>query len=127
MKAFIGLGANLGDRLASLVRATERLTSLGTLMGRSAVYETAPHGGPDQPDYLNAAVSLQTPLRPRDLLGGLLDIEASLGRVRVPGLRDQPRTLDLDVLLLGEHGEQVLHLPDSPALIVPHPRLQERT
>ncbi len=133
--AFIGLGANLGDRLASLRQGAEAIATLGEVLGRSQVYETAPVSmvNPAQPDYLNAALILETPHGPQQLLAHLLRIEATLGRLREPGLRDQPRTLDLDVLLLGDHGDEVLHLPSSvgrerlPGLVVPHPRLHQRS
>src|SRR5690242_18192687 len=117
MDAYIGLGANLGDRLGALVRAAGLLGEVGRVRARSQVYETAPVG-PPQPDYLNAAVLLETDLAPLPLLGRLLGIEAALGRVRDPRERFGPRTLDLDVLLLGPGGQLVV---SEPALTVPHP------
>jgi 2-amino-4-hydroxy-6-hydroxymethyldihydropteridine diphosphokinase len=123
MDAFVGLGSNLGDPLAQLHAATAALGWLGPIRQRSAVYKTAPVGGPPQPDYLNAALWLSVPLEPHELLAELQKIEERAGRVRVPGQRNSPRVLDLDVLLLGEHGERVIVSAD---LMVPHPRLHQR-
>lgn len=122
---YVGLGANLGDRLATLRWAVDRLAALGVLRGASPVYQTAPlPGGPPQPDYLNQAVRLATPLSPRPLLSALLSIEAQAGRVRDQGQRYAPRTLDLDILLCGPRGERCFEHPD---LHIPHPRLHQRT
>lgn len=122
---YIGLGANLGDRQATLRWALASLASLGTLRGASPIYETAPlAGGPPQPDYLNQAARLESPLPPQALLAALLQLEARAGRVRDPGQRYAARTLDLDVLLLGEHGQGTF---ESPELQIPHPRLHQRT
>jgi 2-amino-4-hydroxy-6-hydroxymethyldihydropteridine diphosphokinase len=117
MHAVIGLGGNLGDRLANLRRAVSALRAHGNLVAASSVYETAPVG-PPQPDYLNAAISLETTLTPRALLDALLAIERAMGRVR--DVKWGPRTIDLDVLwILGVTIEE-------DDLIVPHPRLTER-
>lgn len=123
MDAFIGLGSNLGDPLAQLHAAGRALGRLGPIRQRSAVYQTAPVGGPPQPDYLNAALWLSVPLEPHELLAELQRIEQSAGRVRDPGQRNAPRVLDLDVLLLGARGERVIV---SANLVVPHPRLHLR-
>ncbi len=113
----IGLGANLGDRLATLRSALAALGQHGELQAVSAVYETAPVG-PAQPDFLNAAVLLQSTLSPQALLAGLLGIERAHGRERRE--RWGPRTLDLDLLCAGE---LVL---DEPGLSLPHPELPSR-
>ncbi len=120
-RAVIGLGSNLGDRLAELDRATRLLATIegATLVERSPVYETEPVGGPPQGPFLNAAVLLQTSLDARALLDGILGIEAAMGRVR-DGSRDAPRTIDLDLLWM-EGGPVV-----EEGLEVPHPRLGER-
>jgi 2-amino-4-hydroxy-6-hydroxymethyldihydropteridine diphosphokinase len=115
--AFLGLGANLGDRLATLRSAVRDLGELGEVRARSSVWETAAVGPP--PDYYNAAVEFVTRYTPAELLAGLQAIEARHGRVR-SAVRNAPRTLDLDILLWGE---EVLQLPE---LVVPHPRLAER-
>jgi len=122
MDAVIGLGSNLGDRLRYLRVAATELMRSGRVMARSAVYETDPVGGPPQPRYLNAALWLATELVPDALLRVLHGIECHAGRLR-DGVRDQPRTLDLDMLLLGPRGELVMVSGD---LVVPHPRLHQR-
>ena len=119
-RAYVGIGSNLGDRLAHLRAAVHGLGAATgvSVVAVSAVYETAPVGGPPQRDYLNAVVALDTTLSPR----GLLDLAQALERDahRVRGERFGPRTLDVDVLLVGE--ERV----DEHDLEVPHPRLYER-
>jgi 2-amino-4-hydroxy-6-hydroxymethyldihydropteridine diphosphokinase len=119
-RAYIGLGANLGDRRASLERAVALLGEQPDVcvVARSVLRETQPWGRVDQPPFLNGVVSLDTSLAPRALLDVLLAVEQRLGRVR--GERWGPRTIDLDLLLYGS--ESV----DEPGLVVPHPRLHER-
>jgi 2-amino-4-hydroxy-6-hydroxymethyldihydropteridine diphosphokinase len=119
-RAYLGLGSNLGDRAALLQGAVDGLavTDGITVVAISPVYETEPVGGPAQPDYLNAVVGVDTDLTPRQLLEVAQRLEREAGRVR-----DEqwgPRTLDVDVLLVGEE-----HV-DEPDLVVPHPRLYER-
>lgn len=116
--AYVGLGANLGDRLATLREAVHRLGDLGKVTGVSSLYETAPVGYAAQPAFLNAVVELQTALEATSLIQSLLDIEASLGRAR--SFRNAPRTIDLDLLLLGDA------VVATDEAFVPHPRLQER-
>jgi 2-amino-4-hydroxy-6-hydroxymethyldihydropteridine diphosphokinase len=120
-RAFVGLGANLGDRDAALRRAVELLGEHDgvDVVAVSAVRETEPVGVLDQPRFLNAACAVDTTLAPRALLDVLLDVERALGRVR-GAERYGPRTIDLDLLVYG--GEVV----DEPGLVVPHPRLHER-
>lgn len=113
----IALGSNLGDRLAALRGGVLALAALGEVVARSSIWETAAVGPP--PDYLNAAVALDTALPPEALLTELLDIERRLGRRRT-GVPAEPRTLDLDLLL---YEDRVI---DEPTLIVPHPRLAAR-
>jgi len=117
--AYIGLGANLGDRLAAMREAVRRLGDLGVVTGASSLYETAPVGYAAQPSFLNAVAELQTALDAAPLIQALIAIEADLGRTR--SFRNAPRTLDLDLLLLGD---VVVENHDT---IVPHPRLQERS
>jgi 2-amino-4-hydroxy-6-hydroxymethyldihydropteridine diphosphokinase len=121
VRAYVGLGGNLGDRLANLDRAVELLRHEPGLrvVGVSSFRETDPVGYVDQPRFLNGAVALETGLGPRVLLDRLLAIERALGRERT-GPRFGPRTIDLDLLLYG--AETV----DEPGLTVPHPRLAER-
>ncbi|HEY7956565.1 MAG TPA: 2-amino-4-hydroxy-6-hydroxymethyldihydropteridine diphosphokinase [Polyangia bacterium] len=120
---WVGLGANLGDRLATLRRAALALEQLGEPRARSRIFSSAPVGGPPQPPFLNAAVSLDSPLAPTDFLHALWRIEAEEGRDRAREARWGPRLLDLDLLLAGEAGERTIVTPE---LVVPHPRLHER-
>jgi 2-amino-4-hydroxy-6-hydroxymethyldihydropteridine diphosphokinase len=117
-RAFVGLGSNLGDRLEHLERAVGLLAAAGDVVAVSPVYETEPVGGPRQGPYLNVVVELETAATPRDLLERCRALEADAGRVRT--VRFGPRTLDADVLLVGED-----HL-EEPDLVVPHPRMHER-
>ena len=119
VRAYLGLGSNLGDRLANLQRAVDLLDATpGIRVERtSSVYETDPVG-PPQPDYLNAVAELRTTLTARALLEACLAVEQALGRVRDE--RWGPRTLDVDVLTYGD--ERI----DEPGLTVPHPRMHER-
>jgi 2-amino-4-hydroxy-6-hydroxymethyldihydropteridine diphosphokinase len=118
--AYLGLGANLGDRLAILQRAVDLLNAepLLTVEASSRVWETDPVGGPEQPDYLNVVLRIATDLGPRELLATCQRVEEALGRVRE--VRWGPRTIDVDVLLFGD-----VAIAD-PALTVPHPRMLER-
>jgi len=119
--AFIALGSNLGDRRAYLDRALAALrTSPGIAVQLvSSLYETRPVGGPEgQGAYINAAAELTTDHPPETLLQILLEIEASLGRVRKE--RDGPRTIDLDLLLYGNL------VCEQPHLTLPHPRMHQR-
>ncbi len=113
--AYVGLGANLGDR-------ERRIRDAASLIGArrlSTVIETEPWGLPDQPGFLNAAAEVETGLPARAFLDRLLAVERRLGRLRT-GLRWGPRTIDLDLLLFGSE------VVDEPGLTVPHPYLLER-
>lgn len=121
-RSYIGIGANLGDREATLLSAVAALAATPGIdvVALSTLRETAPVGSiADQPAFLNGAVAVDTSLGARELLAELLRIEAEHGRTR-EGPQGGPRTLDLDLLL---HGDQRL---DEPGLTVPHPRLRER-
>lgn len=120
-RAFVGLGANLGDREHALRAAVDALAGEDGIdvVAVSTLRETEPVGVGEQPDFLNGAVALETTLSARELLGRLLAVEQRFGRVRVAG-EHSPRTLDLDLLLYGD--EEI----DEPGLTVPHPRLHER-
>ena len=122
MRAYVGVGANLGDREETILAAIDLLAVQPgvDVVGVSALRETEPWGPVEQPPYLNGAVALETDLDPRDLLDVLLDVERRFGRNRAMEVRWGPRTLDLDLLL---HGDLVL---DEPGLALPHPRLHER-
>ena len=119
--AIVGLGGNLGETAATLSAARRALSGLAqtTLVAASSLYRTAPIGGRQQPDYLNAVCRLQTALTPEGLADGLFAIERRLGRVRT-GVRNEPRAIDVDLL----YYEGVTQ--KDPALSLPHPRLQER-
>jgi 2-amino-4-hydroxy-6-hydroxymethyldihydropteridine diphosphokinase len=120
-RAYVGLGANLGDRERTIRRALELLAAEGIeLVAVSTLRETDPVGFADQPPFLNGAVAVDTELAPRELLERLLEVERELGRVRGEGPRYGPRTIDLDLLLYGDL------VVDEPGLTVPHPRLAER-
>jgi 2-amino-4-hydroxy-6-hydroxymethyldihydropteridine diphosphokinase len=119
-RAVLSVGSNLGDRLGTLqgcVQAIARLPDTDVL-AISPVYETAPVGGPAQPDYLNAVLVIRTGLLPGDLLQAAHHIEAAFGRVRAE--RFGPRTLDIDVI------DYAGRVSGDPALTLPHPRAHER-
>jgi 2-amino-4-hydroxy-6-hydroxymethyldihydropteridine diphosphokinase len=112
------MGANLGDRAATLREAVRRLSELGRIAAVSSLYETEPVGFREQPSFLNAVLALETDRSPAELLHALIAIERDLGRVRT--FRNAPRTLDLDILLIDD---VVLHSKD---LTIPHSRMHER-
>ena len=120
-RAYVGLGANLGDRERTLHAALDALAGEAgiELLAVSTLRETEPVGVGEQPRFLNGAAALETTLTARELLDRLFAVEQRHGRVRVPGGHG-PRTLDLDLLL---YGDEVI---DEPELHVPHPRLHER-
>jgi 2-amino-4-hydroxy-6-hydroxymethyldihydropteridine diphosphokinase len=121
-RAYIGLGANLGDREGTIRSALDLLAAEPGIevAAVSSLRETEPVGYVDQPRFLNGAAALETELPPRELLERLLAVELALGRDRASGPRYGPRTIDLDLLLYGgiRHQEHDLE--------VPHPRLHER-
>ena len=120
VRAFIGIGANIGNRRETLLRAVERIDGAPSLrvVSQSTLHETDPVGVTDQPRFLNGVIEVETDLEPRDLLDRLLEIEQEFGRRR--SRRRGPRTLDLDLLL---YGDRIIEEPD---LQVPHPRMHER-
>jgi 2-amino-4-hydroxy-6-hydroxymethyldihydropteridine diphosphokinase len=118
--AYIALGSNLGDREGTLAAAKDRLERLGRVEACSSLYETEPVGFHDQPAFLNSVLALETKLEPLALLHALLAIERDLGRDRGQGVLNGPRTVDLDLLLMGDTvivGEE---------LTLPHPALVRR-
>ena len=119
VRAFLGLGSNLGDRRALLAEAVASLRAAGDVAAVSHLYETEPVGGPSgQGPYLNLVVELRTTDDPHRLLARCQELEVAAGRVRT--VRFGPRTLDADVLLVGEAAV------DDEDLQVPHPRMWER-
>jgi 2-amino-4-hydroxy-6-hydroxymethyldihydropteridine diphosphokinase len=116
VRAYLGLGSNMGDRRGHLRAA---VAALPDVVAVSPVYETDPVGGPaGQGPYLNLVVALETDRSPRELLDLAQNLEAAAGRVRKE--RFGPRTLDIDILLVGSL------CVDEPDLVVPHPRMWER-
>ena len=116
---YLGLGANLGDRLANLRMALQRLQTLARLEEVSSLYETQPQGVSDQPLFFNAVCRVTTGLEPPALLRFLKNVERELGR-QPSGQPWGPRPIDLDILLYDDH------VVDAPDLKIPHPRLAER-
>jgi 2-amino-4-hydroxy-6-hydroxymethyldihydropteridine diphosphokinase len=117
-RALLGLGANLGDPIATLLEAKQRLGEFGTVTALSSLYRTPPWGVEDQPPFVNAALALETTLDPEALLAALKTLEGDLGRVAT--FRWGPRAIDVDILdYAGERRT-------DPVLTIPHARLYER-
>ena len=120
MHYVIGIGSNLGDASTSVrqaMRDVEDAVGAGDVR-RSSLYRTAPVGGPEQPDFVNAVLTMESDLTPEAVLEVLQGIEQEAGRVR--DVRWGPRTLDLDVVAAGNV------VSEDPALTLPHPRAHER-
>lgn len=118
--AVLSLGSNLGDREKNIKNALDAVSLLpGTrIIKKSGIYVTEPVGFTDQPDFLNMAAVVETSMSPRALLGGLLGIEAALGRIRQ--FKNGPRIIDIDLLVY--EGA----VSNDSELIIPHPRMHER-
>jgi 2-amino-4-hydroxy-6-hydroxymethyldihydropteridine diphosphokinase len=116
----LGLGSNVGDKVANIEAAIAHLTRSGQmrLVRRSRIYRTAPWGKTDQDWFANAVIAVATSLSPHEVLALCQKVETDLGRVRLE--RWGPRTIDVDVLVYRD-----LEI-DDPDLIVPHPRIAER-
>jgi 2-amino-4-hydroxy-6-hydroxymethyldihydropteridine diphosphokinase len=124
VRYWLGLGSNIGERLQTLRSAADALAAHGTIVRRSLVFASSAVGGPPQPPFLNAALILDSDLEPAACLRVCQEVERQHGRLREhETVRWGPRTLDIDILLMGARGEQLLRLPQ---LTVPHPRLHER-
>lgn len=118
---YIGLGSNLGDRIAHLAAARDALAAqAGPLLAQSSLYDTDPWGPVPQDNYLNQVVSVSSDLPPRELLARLHKIERAEGRDRAHEVRYGPRSLDLDILLYADR------VVDEDGLTIPHPRIGER-
>ncbi|HVQ30239.1 MAG TPA: 2-amino-4-hydroxy-6-hydroxymethyldihydropteridine diphosphokinase [Vicinamibacteria bacterium] len=118
-KAFVALGANLGEREAQIERALLLLSEhVKAIPRRSSLYLTEPVGGPPQDWYVNAVAELDTELSPEELLRASLEVERAMGRVRT--VKDGPRTIDIDLLLEGSL------VRDTETLVLPHPRMHLR-
>jgi 2-amino-4-hydroxy-6-hydroxymethyldihydropteridine diphosphokinase len=116
--AYIGIGSNMGDKKAACRRAIELLAKAGRVAAVSSFYCTEPVGYPDQEEFVNAVVKLETPLSPPALLAQCHVIEDELGRSRL--FRWGPRTIDLDILLYGEK------VRNDAELTIPHPLMSAR-
>jgi 2-amino-4-hydroxy-6-hydroxymethyldihydropteridine diphosphokinase len=121
VRAFIGLGGNIGEPAVAFRTAVAELRAIGQVFRVSSLYDSAPRDRPDQPHFLNAAVELETDLEPHDLLAALKRLEIALGR-DPNGSRWGPRVIDLDILAFD--GRCVTDTEHD--LIVPHPRFHER-
>jgi len=117
-RAYVGIGTNLGDRIANIERALEATSALGAIVRQSSIYRTKPWGNPNQPWFANVVILLETKLSPRDLLAALQRVEKNMGRAETE--RWGPRVIDLDLLLYDD-----LEI-DEPDLRVPHAHLHER-
>ncbi len=115
---YLALGANLGDRQSNLRQAIQSISKFASIVKISSIYETTPVGYLDQPDFLNMAIQVFTPLEPISLIRSLKRIEKELGRE--PSFRNAPRQIDIDILF---YDDLVL---DSEKLSIPHPRMSER-
>lgn len=122
IRYYLGLGSNLGDRERLITDAAAALASHPSTISHrlSPIYESAPADGSDQPDYLNAVLELLSGLDPWELLAVCHQAEVAAGRKRTPGLRWEPRTLDIDILLAG------LDVIETADLTIPHPALCSR-
>lgn len=115
---YLGLGSNLGQREANLRQAAQRLRESVRLLRSSSIYETAPWGYTDQPDFLNCVLEAETDLPPLQLLAVAKNLEDAIGRE--PSVRYGPRSIDVDILL---YSDRITDLPD---LQIPHPRMAQR-
>lgn len=120
MKAYLGMGTNIGDRIQNLADAISALNllPLTKVTDCSNVYETDPVGYAEQDDFLNIVVEVETELNSDNLLGAALGIEAGLGRVRT--IKNGPRIIDIDLLLYENE------VKSTKTLVLPHPRMMER-
>lgn len=118
MKVVIALGSNLGDRERTLMEAVTEIEAFMDVVKVSSFHETAPVGGPEQPDYLNAVLIGESELSPEEILTQLQAIELAAGRQRTE--RWGARTLDLDLISVGDL------ITESELLTLPHPRAHER-
>jgi 2-amino-4-hydroxy-6-hydroxymethyldihydropteridine diphosphokinase len=120
MRAWVSLGGNLARSPEAFANAVISITAVAQVRGVSSLYRSAPREREDQPDFINAALALETELTPRPLLSELKAVERRLGRDPL-GERFGPRLVDLDLLAIDD-----LCIEDAPDLVVPHPRLAER-
>ncbi len=119
-KVYAGLGSNLGNKRENIIRAIDRIDAYEEICvkEKSGFYDTSPVGGPQQPDYVNCVIELETEIEPQTLLKEFKKIEVELGRE--PGVRWGPRVVDLDILLYGDR------IVNDRNLKIPHERMHER-
>lgn len=117
-RIFIGLGTNLGDKLANLQAALDALRDFAVVAKISSIYQTAPWGYVEQDDFYNIVIEVKTDLEPLDLLDRLKTLESDLGRTQ--SFRYGPRIIDMDILMYGN----LTYI--SEKLVIPHPRMKER-
>jgi 2-amino-4-hydroxy-6-hydroxymethyldihydropteridine diphosphokinase len=119
-RVFLGLGSNIGDRIATIQKAKEMISSLPgvSVISSSSLYETEPVGISDQPMFINAVLEIETDLSPEELFFKLKDIEANLGRTET--IRWGPRVIDIDILLFGDM------IFEERDLTIPHPEMTKR-
>ena len=119
-KVYAGLGSNLGNKRENIIRAIYRIDAYEEICvkEKSGFYDTSPVGGPQQPDYVNCVIGLETEIEPQTLLKEFKKIEIELGRK--PGVRWGPRVVDLDILLYGDR------IVNDRNLKIPHERMHER-
>jgi 2-amino-4-hydroxy-6-hydroxymethyldihydropteridine diphosphokinase len=118
-KVYLLIGGNMGDRMANLALSMKAIeTEIGPIQKKSSVYETAAWGNTEQPDFLNQALKIETPLNAEQVMEGLLKIEKQMGRERLIPMG--PRSIDLDIIYFNHD------ILNSPSLEIPHPRLAER-
>lgn len=119
-RVFLGLGSNLGDRVKTIRKAKEMISSIPgvSVSSSSSLYETEPVGISDQPMFINAVLEVETDLSPKELFSKLKDIEAKLGRTKT--IRWGPRVIDIDILL---YGKRIIEGKD---LTIPHPEMAKR-
>ena len=117
---FLGLGSNLGDRVETIRKTKEMVSSIPgvSLVSSSSLYETEPVGISDQPMFVNAVLEIEADLSPRELFLKLKDIEAKLGRRKT--VRWGPRIIDIDILLFGDR------IVEERDLTIPHPEMTKR-
>lgn len=118
-RVYLGIGSNMDDPVHQVRKAIDALRAVGEVSAVSTLYRTTPWGKTDQPEFVNAAVALDTQLRPRPLLHALKRLERELGRDE-HSVRWGPRRIDFDILAYGD--ERI----DESDLVIPHPRLHER-
>ncbi|MEY4279454.1 MAG: 2-amino-4-hydroxy-6-hydroxymethyldihydropteridine diphosphokinase [Bacteroidota bacterium] len=118
-KVYLLIGGNMGDRMANLTLSMNAIEKeIGSIQKMSSIYETAAWGNTEQPDFLNQALEIETPLNAEQVMEGLLKIEKQMGRERLIPMG--PRSIDLDIIYFNKD------IIDRPSLEIPHPRLAER-